>query len=114
MTLNPFPAIGRGIGAVRRLFPFSHEGRQTLIYLVLAGAGPALTMAVMWAMRRALEHGWQGVFNGLAEKVAWALLIIVSALACFVSIRAIRLGKDGFGVEGRESDEHNDTTAKLS
>lgn len=90
------------VRAVRSLFPFSHEGRQTLVYLVFAGAGPALTLLVMWAMRQALAHGFQAAFESLADKVTWALLIIVCGLACFVSIRAIQIGKDGVNVQGRD------------
>ena len=31
-------------------FPFTRDGRQTLVYLVLAGCGPALTAGIMWAL----------------------------------------------------------------
>jgi hypothetical protein len=86
----------------RHLFPFTHEGRQTLIYLVFAGAGPALCLICLWAMNAALQKGWLEVYVNLATKFGWANLIIVSGLACFVSIRAIKIGKDGFGVEGRD------------
>jgi hypothetical protein len=85
---------------VRKLFPFTHEGRQTLIYIIFAGAGPALCVICLWAMNAAAEKGWNAVFANLAYKFGWANLIIVSGLACFVSIRSIKMGKDGFGVEG--------------
>lgn len=80
--------------------PFSQEGRQTLVYLVFAGSGPTLTIFTAWAMLEALRHGWQGIFANLAYTVAACLLIIVTGLAMFVSIRALRFGKDGFSAEG--------------
>jgi hypothetical protein len=83
-----------------KLFPFTHEGRQTLVYLVFAGAGPALTLIVIWAMNRALFYKLFGTFSNLAYIVAGALLIIVTGLGMFVSIRAVKLGKDGFSAEG--------------
>lgn len=81
--------------------PFTQEGRQTLIYLVVAGSGPVLTGFTAWAMVEALSRGLVTVFANLAYTVAACLLIIVTALAMFVSIRAVRLGKDGFSAEGQ-------------
>lgn len=90
------------------LFPFTREGRQTLIYLVLAGCGPALTAVIVWAMY--IIRGWSDAsaelrldkFASLAMVVASALVIIVIALSCFVSIRAIKIGKDGIEADGRD------------
>jgi hypothetical protein len=90
------------VRAVRSLFPFTREGRQTLVYLVFAGAGPALTLLVKWAMGQALDRKLNDAFASLADKVADALLVICLALACFVSIRAIKIGKDGMDVQGRD------------
>ena len=87
----------------RDLLPFTHEGRQTLVYIIFAGAGPALTAVVIWAMLKALDFKLFATFSQLSLIVAGAMLIIVSGLAAFVSIRAIKLGKDGFEMEGRES-----------
>lgn len=85
---------------MNRFFPFTREGRQTLIYLVLAGCGPALTLILIWAMRLTEQAGQWAIFAALADKVAWALLLIVLALACFVSIRAVKIGKDGIEAKG--------------
>ena len=84
----------------RRLFPFTHEGRQTLVYLVFAGAGPALTCLTVWAMTEALDRGLLKTFSNLAYLIGGCLLIIVTGLGMFVSIRAVKLGKDGFSAEG--------------
>jgi hypothetical protein len=81
-------------------FPFTHEGRQTLIYLVFAGAGPALCTMVIWAMVTALQKDLFKTFSNLSLIVATCLLIIVTGLAMFVSIRAVKIGKDGFSAEG--------------
>lgn len=87
-------------------FPFTREGRQTLVYCALAGCGPALTAIVVWAL--VIIRNWSEVpaiirldkFAELAMLVAVGLLIIVIALACFVSIRAIKIGKDGIEASG--------------
>jgi succinate dehydrogenase hydrophobic anchor subunit len=96
-------------------FPFTREGRQTLVYLVMAGCGPALTAVVIWAMY--VIRWWPDAtadarldkFAQLALCVAAALIIIVIALSCFVSIRAIKggVGKDGinFDVNGGGGDD---------
>lgn len=88
--------------AVRSLFPFSQDGRQTLIYLMFSLSTGVLTLIVWWAMDRLFAaQQWQAG-KQLADKVAWALLISVGGYACFVSVRAITLGKDGFGMQGRD------------
>lgn len=82
-------------------FPFTRDGRQTLVYIVFAGCGPALTVATLWAMQ--VIHDWTGAsdaarldkFAELAVLIGVALLIVTVALACFVSIRAIKVGRDG-------------------
>jgi hypothetical protein len=97
-----FRWLGSPVRAAASLFPFTQQGRQTLVYLIFAGSGPALTMLTIWMMRQALARGWQSVFASIAEKVTWSLLIITCALACFVSIRAIKVGSV-IDVQGRDS-----------
>lgn len=91
--------------------PLTHGGRQTLIYLVLAGAGPTLTGVVVWAM--VMVRDWTGAnpvtkldaFARLAWWICLALFVIVVALACFVSIRAVRIGRDGLTAEANDNGE---------
>lgn len=86
--------------------PFSRAGRQTLVYLALAGCGPALTAVIVWAMH--IVETFPGTeaaqrldkFSQLAMLVGAALLIIVIALSSFVSIRAIKIGRDGIEEQG--------------
>lgn len=81
--------------------PLTTAGRQTLVYLIFAGSGPVITLGVIWAMQQIRD--WPNAapadklarFAFLAQYVAIALLIVVVSLACFVSIRAIKVGKDG-------------------
>lgn len=88
---------------MKRPAPLTRDGRQTLVYLVFAGAGPALTLVVMWAMARALvTPALFATFSKLAIIVAVSLLIIVTGLAMFVSIRAVKISKDGFEASGGE------------
>jgi hypothetical protein len=95
---------------MKRPAPLSTAGRQTLVYLVFAGAGPALTGLIVWAMYAI--RAWQGAsaisrldrFAALANLVAAGMLVIVVALACFVSIRAIKIGAHGLEATGSGGD----------
>ena len=90
-------------------FPWTRQGRQTLIYLAYAGAGPALCLIVIWAMERSLSMRLFATFTELSRYVAWALLVSVAGLASFVSLRAVKMGP--IEVEGspdRGDDEEED------
>lgn len=89
-----------------KLFPLTREGRQSLVYCIFAGSGPALTAVVIWAMIEALNHValWP-TFSKLALIVAAALLVVVIGLSMFVSIRAIKIGKDGIEASGEGNGE---------
>lgn len=95
-----FRWLGTPIRALRALFPFTLEGRQTLIYLMFSLAGPAVSLMTLWAMNEALKHDLDSAFINLAYVVGWCLVIAVSGLAMFVSLRAVKLGKDGFEAKG--------------
>jgi len=94
---------------LKQFLPFTTDGRATLIYVMFAGAGPAVMGAIIYAMRTI--RNWTAapanqrldLFAGIADKLAWGLLIVLVTLACFISIRAIRFGKDGFNVNGNGS-----------
>lgn len=102
----------KAIAFIRSLFPFTHEGRQTLVYVALSWAAPVICAMLLWAMSRietfpgAAASERLARFADLADRVSWGLLIILIAYACFVSIRAIKIGKDGFSAESR--DDHDD------
>lgn len=82
-------------------FPFTRDGRQTLVYLALAGCGPALTLGIIWALHTIRDWGDASAqlrldkFASLAMMMGYNSLIITVALACFVSIRAVKVSKDG-------------------
>lgn len=84
------------------LLPLTREGRQTLVYLTFAGAGPATSAVNLWAMLKAAADGQWQVFYPLAMTNAVGNGIIVTALAMFVSIRAIKISKDGFQADGEQ------------
>ena len=89
---------------MKRPAPLTRDGRQTLVYLVFAGAGPALTAVVIWIMLQALARpALFHTFSKVALIVAVSLLIIVTGLAMFVSIRAVKISKDGFEASGGEA-----------
>jgi hypothetical protein len=89
--------------------PYTREGRQTLIYLVLAGCGPALCFCLMWILQvvetfpGASGEQRLAAYVELAKPMGWSLIIIVLALACFVSIRSIK-GPGGFEAQGRDDE----------
>lgn len=87
------------------MFPFTREGRKTLVYLTLAGAGPATSGINLWAMSVAADAGQWVSFHSLAMTNAIGNGIIVTALAMFVSIRAIRISKDGLEANGEGAKE---------
>lgn len=78
--------------------PWTREGRQTLLYIVLALCGPALTGCLLWALDVVrVFPGTTGeqrldAYVELSKPIGWALMVIVVALSCFVSIRAIKIG----------------------
>jgi hypothetical protein len=88
-----------------KLFPFTREGRHTLIYLVFAGSGIALTAFVWWFAENALHYRLFGTFTELARVVAAALLVTDIALGMFVSIRAIKIGPGGLDATGNNNDD---------
>lgn len=96
--------------------PLTFAGRQTLIYVCLALSGPVLTGIVVWAL--ASIRDWKDVdavtklarYAALTNYIAIALLIVVIALACFVSIRAIKIGRDGIEAESNNNGSDPATT----
>lgn len=92
---------------IRSLFPFTREGRHTLLYITISLCAPALTIFSMWAM--SVVERFPGVpaqerldaYVKLATLIAVDLLIMVVALACFVSIRSLKIGANGLEADGK-------------
>ena len=106
-----FHWCGHPFRAIRGWVPYTGEGRQTLLYMVLAGCAPALHGSIMWAMNVVKTFpGTTGeqrlnAYVKLAEPISYSLLIIVIALAMFVSLRSLKFSaKDGLDVQGRDLD----------
>lgn len=97
-----FRWLGHPFRAARALFPFTRDGRQTLIYLMAAFCAPVLTALVWWAMKLAAGSAQWTIFGRLADKVALALLISSITFAAFVSIRALKVGKNGFEMDAQD------------
>lgn len=104
---------------LRAVFPFTAEGRRTLINIALFFAGPVLTLAIVWAMHTI--RWWSGLsaelrlerFARLADVLSWGLLLVLLAFASYVSIRAIKVGRDGLEATGgsNEAIDDNSTVA---
>lgn len=86
--------------------PFTRAGERTWVYMLGGLCAPVLTVIVIWALQ--VIRYWPGAtpeqklekFFILAMLVATGLLIMVIAFACFISIRAIKVGKDGIEASG--------------
>lgn len=95
--------------------PFSRDARHTLLYLVIALCGPSLTIMGWWAMDEirtfpdTTGEARLEAFAKLATMAMGGLLIIVIALSCFVSIRAIKIGLNGIEAQGSGGDQHAPT-----
>jgi NAD/NADP transhydrogenase alpha subunit len=84
---------------------FTREGRQALVYLVFAGAGPALSAIVVWAMIVAQQRGQWELFVLLAKANAAGQFVVVLALSAFVSIRALKISAGGIEMDSREGEK---------
>jgi hypothetical protein len=91
-----FHWLGTPIRAFRALFPFTHEGRQTLIYLMCAFSAPILTLMTLYILDATERHQQWAIFADVARIVAYSLLIITCAFGMFVAFRSLSLGsKEG-------------------
>lgn len=97
-----FRWLGHPFRALRALFPFTHDGRQTLIYLIFSGAGPALCLIGIYVLSRTELAGQWAIYAEMARTFGWSLFVIVSGLGMFVSIRAIKIGKDGLDFSSKD------------
>ena len=95
------------------LRPLSREGRQTLIYIMAALSGPALTLCLIAAgyviatFPGASAEQRLDKFAQIALLLAVALLIVVIRDACFVSIRAIKLEAGAGGLKADVTGEED-------
>ncbi len=91
-----FSWLGTPIRAVRALFPYTYDGRQTLIYLMCAFSAPVLTLLVLHIMETMATAQQWGAYREIARLVAYSLLISVCAFSMFVAFRSLSLGgKEG-------------------
>ena len=97
-----FHWVGTPIRAARALFPFTSDGRKSLIYLVFAGCGPALCLILFRVLDDTKAAGQWAYYAATAEKIGWALLIAVAALSTYVAWQSIKIGKDGLAANARE------------
>lgn len=100
MTWNPLTWI-----------PWTRSGRQTLLCIVFALCGPALCACIMWILRVVETFpGTTGqarldAYVKLSQPMGWSLIVIVVALAAYISIRSIKAGKDGIEATSFSEDD---------
>lgn len=91
-------------------FPFTKDGRATLIYIAFAGSVPALTALIAWILYTirwfdapALDRLER--FYQISMRVTLAMLLGMLAYAAFVSFRAFKAGKDGVEMNSKDEDK---------
>ena len=98
-----FRWLGTPFRSIRGWVPFTHDGRQTLIYLIFAGAGPALTLVGLHILEQTEGAGQWGIYATQARIFGWSLFVIVAGLGMFVSIRSFKIGKEGLDFTGKDT-----------
>ena len=87
-------------------FPWTQEGRATAVYLGFLWSGPTLTALLRWSMGEieffpgAAADQRLAAFARLADKVVDGVLLVGIVYACFISIRALKVGASGIDVSG--------------
>lgn len=111
-----FRWLGTPIRAFHALFPFTHEGRQTLIYLMCAFSAPVLTAVTIYILDTTERHAQWDTFAEVARIVAYSLLIITCAFGMFVAFRSLSLGsKDGLlNLSGKDDRRSPDPEVKAA
>lgn len=91
-----FHWLGTPVRAARGLFPFTYDGRQTLIYLMCAFSAPILTLVILHILDVLAGAGQWPAYREISRLVAYSLLISVCAFSMFVAFRSLSLGsKEG-------------------
>ena len=121
-----FNWLGRGIAHVRALFPYTADGRTTLIYLFFAGSAVALTAALIYmakltlAVIRAFDapainrlDRYAEIATLVLQFLGWGLMISIITYACFVSIRAAKFKFSKDGAEGDFNAQEREVNAKV-
>jgi hypothetical protein len=103
-----FHWLGAPIRAIRGLFPFTYNGRQTLIYLMCALSAPILSLMVIWILETLAGASQWRVYHQVSMIVAYSLLISVCAFSMFVAFRSLSLGsKDGLLNLSSKEEQHS-------
>lgn len=97
-------------------FPFTQEGRKTLIYVAIMWACPVLTGAIMYALNTirwfdAPALNRLTAYADIADKLSWGLLIVLISFACYVSIRAFNIDLKNGTVSTQSKDDEEETNA---
>lgn len=91
-------------------FPYTRDGRATLIYIFFAFSVPALCgmlLYVLYTIRHfdapALDRLER--FYQIGMRITAAMLLGMLAYAAFVSFRAFKAGKDGVEMNSKNDDD---------
>ncbi len=113
-TARFFYWLGHPFRATRALFPYSSDGRATLIYLFFVGSAVVLTTALLYMAQTVLAvirtfdapainrlDRYAEIATLVIQFIGWGLIISIMTYACFVSIRAAKFkaGKDGIDAD---------------
>ncbi len=91
-------------------FPFTKDGRATLIYVFFALSVPALCgmlvyvlYTIRWFDAPALDRLER--FYQIGMRITIAMLLGMLAYAAFVSFRAFKAGKDGVEMNSKDEED---------
>lgn len=93
-----------------KYFPFSKDGRATLVYLAFAGSVPALTAVVAWALYTIRYFDAPATdrlerFYQISMKITYGVLLGMLIYGAFVAFRAFKAGKDGIEFNSKDDEE---------
>lgn len=99
---NFFRWLGHPFRAVRALFPFSQEGRQTLVYLMFALACPVLTLVGLHVLDRTEKSEQWSIYAEMARTFGWSLFVMTASIGLFISIRQLKIGPTGAELNSKD------------
>lgn len=88
-------------------FPFTKDGRATLIYLTFAGSVPALTAILVYVLYTIRWFDAPAIdrlerFYQIGMRITLAVLLSMLIYGAFISLRAFKASKDGVEFDSKD------------
>ena len=100
-------------------FPFTKDGRATLIYIAFAGSVPALTALIAWILYTIRWFDAPAIerlerFYQISMRVTIGFLLGMLVYGAFVSLRAFKASKDGLEFNSKDDADGAQQTANAA